>query len=60
MDKHSQYKYIQEYKKKAYDRILIEVPKGTKDKWKAIAADHEQSLQAYIKQAVEDRIENGC
>lgn len=44
------------YNAKAYDRINFVVPKGKKDIIKAAAAAAGQSTNAYIVQAVRDRI----
>lgn len=41
------------YKQKAYDRIEINVPKGTKEVYKAQAAKRGLSLQAYIVSLIE-------
>ena len=40
------------YNNKAYDRIALSVPKGTKDAWKDRAAALELSLNAYIRMCV--------
>lgn len=45
------------YNAKAYDRINFIVPKGQKDIIKAAAEAAGQSTNAYIVQAVRDRIE---
>lgn len=36
------------YNKKAYDQILVTVPKGERDIYRAQAAAHGMSLNAYI------------
>lgn len=36
------------YRDKAYDRIEITVPKGDRDRWKAVAESKGMSLTAYI------------
>lgn len=41
------------YKQKAYDRIEINVSKGTKEVYKAQAAKRGLSLQAYIVSLIE-------
>ena len=41
------------YNAKAYDRILLAIPKGLKDEWKARAEENGESLTRYIMNAVE-------
>lgn len=41
------------YRAKAYDRIELQVPKGTRDRWRALAEAQGQSLTAYITACVE-------
>lgn len=41
------------YRDKAYDRIEITVPKGTRDRWRALAEQEGKSLTAYIVSRVE-------
>ncbi|MBQ9050592.1 MAG: hypothetical protein IJ126_08355 [Lachnospiraceae bacterium] len=57
MDKKEQYKYIQQYKKKNYARIVLELKPEEKEKWKEAAAAENKSLQSYIKDAVNAEIE---
>lgn len=40
--------YKNNYAKANYDRITLQVPKGTKEEWKALAADNGLSLNEYI------------
>lgn len=44
------------YNEKAYDRINIAVPKGMKDQIKAAAAAAGESVNGYIKTAVDTRM----
>lgn len=44
------------YNAKAYDRLYIVVPKGDKDKIKAAAEAAGQSVNAYILEAVQQRM----
>ena len=44
----SRSKYINTYVRNKYDRITLQVPKGTKEEWKALAADNGLSLNEYI------------
>lgn len=41
------------YRAKAYDRIELQVPKGTRDRWRALAEAESKSLTAYIVSRVE-------
>ncbi len=41
------------YRAKAYDRIELQVPKGTRDRWRALAEHEGKSLTAYIVSRVE-------
>ncbi len=41
------------YRAKAYDQINITVPKGTRDRWRALAEQEGKSLTAYIVSRVE-------
>ena len=41
------------YQAKAYDRIELQVPKGTRDRWRALAEQEGKSLNAYIVSRVE-------
>ena len=45
------------YNLKAYDRINTVVPKGDKDVIKAAADEAGQSVNAYILQAIEERMQ---
>ena len=44
----SRSKYINTYVRNKYDRITLQIPKGTKEEWKALAADNGLSLNEYI------------
>lgn len=41
------------YRAKAYDRIELQVPKGTRDRWRVLAEAEGKSLTAYIVSRVE-------
>lgn len=41
------------YRAKTYDRIELQVPKGTRDRWRALAEREGKSLTAYIVSRVE-------
>ena len=55
-DKSSAIKYNNEYNSKAYDRINFTLPKGEKDIVRAAADKAGQSVNAYIAQAIAERI----
>ena len=46
-------KATRKYRAKAYDRIELQVPKGTRDRWRALAEQEGKSLTAYIVSRVE-------
>lgn len=41
------------YRNKAYDRVEVTVPKGTKERWRTLAEQEGKSLNAYIVSRVE-------
>ena len=47
------------YNDKTYDRIEIVVPKGQKDVIKAYAAEHGESVNAFINRLIEQEMQNG-
>ena len=46
------------YNKKAYDSIMFRLPKGERDKIKAVAAEAGESLAGYIRKAIDMRIKD--
>lgn len=44
------------YNQKNYDRFILNLPKGEKERYKAIAEESGMSLSAYIIQAIEEKI----
>ena len=46
------------YNQKAYDRFILNLPKGEKERYKKIAESENMSLSAYIIQAIEEKISN--
>ena len=52
----NQNKYIQEYNKQNYDRVNLILPKGEKEKIKALAKKNGESINKYIITAIEQRI----
>ena len=53
----AQQKAVQKYVKKNYDRIELTVPKGQKDLFSQLATAAGESVNGYIKKAVEERIQ---
>lgn len=51
------YESIKRYQDKAYDRISIVFPKGHKDKMKEIAGRQGKSLNAFVVEAVNEKME---
>lgn len=49
----AQIKAKNKYRSKAYDMIQIATPKGTRDRWRALAEQEGKSLTAYIVSRVE-------
>lgn len=54
----AQQKAVHKYVKANYDRLELTVPKGFKDQIKAAAAAAGESVNGYIKTAVERRMES--
>lgn len=46
-----------EYDKKAYDHIHVQVPKGKKDVIKAFADSKGKSLNGFVNDAIDEKIE---
>lgn len=44
------------YNQKNYDRFILNLPKGEKERYKDIAEKENMSLSAYIIQAIEEKI----
>ena len=53
MASEAQVRAAMKYRAKAYDRIELQVPKGTRDRWRALAEAEGKSLNAYIVSRVE-------
>lgn len=47
----------EKYNAKAYDRINIAIPKGEKDKIKAHAEHHGESLNGFVKRAIDETMQ---
>ena len=46
------YQSIKKYEDKAYDKILLRMPKGFKDILKAHADAHGESINGFVKRAI--------
>lgn len=53
MASEAQVRATMKYRAKAYDRIELQVSKGTRDRWRALAEQEGKSLTAYIVSRVE-------
>lgn len=53
----AQQKAVQKYVKNNYDRVVVTFPKGRRDEIKNAAAIAGESLNSYIKKAVDQRME---
>lgn len=48
---------VRKYNAKTYDRIELVVPKGDKDKIKAVAEQAGESVNSYINSAIQERMQ---
>jgi len=53
----AQQKAVAKYENKAYDKFLVRVPKGKKAEIQAHAESKGESLNGYVVQAVDERME---
>ena len=51
------YESIKRYEDKAYDKVLVRLPKGKKDIIKAHAEAHSESVNGFINRAIDEAIE---
>lgn len=51
-------KYKNDYQKEKYDRIIVNVPKGQRDKIKEIASQNGKSLNSYIVDLINSDLSN--
>jgi uncharacterized protein (DUF1778 family) len=58
-EKFDQIKYQNEFNKQKYDRISVMFPKGEKEIIKAAADQAGKSVNAYILEAVHEKMERG-
>lgn len=56
----AQQKAVHKYVKNNYDRIELTVPKGQKDIIKAAAESVGESLNTYVRNAIDQRMEQDC
>lgn len=57
MEKFDPVKYRNNYTAEKYDRLNVFLPKGERDELRQIAASCGQSLNAFVVQAINERIE---
>lgn len=50
--------YKNEFNRQNYDQVIIMIPKGSKEQWKAEAKRRNISLNAMVQQAVAQYIDN--
>ncbi len=53
----AQQKAVNKYVKNNYDRINVTFPKGRKDEIKSHAAEHGESVNAFINRAINETME---
>ena len=53
----AQQKAVNKYMSQNYDRINLMVPKGKKDTIKAHAESHGQSVNSFINEAIDEKME---
>lgn len=51
------YESIKKYEDKAYDKILLRLPKGRKEELKAHTESRGESVNGFINRAIENQIE---
>ncbi len=52
----AQQRAVQKYIKNNYDRVVLTLPKGKRDEIKQYAEMSDKSMNAYIVQAIEEKI----
>lgn len=55
----AQQRAVQKYVKNNYDRVVLTLPKGKRDEIKRYAEMSDKSMNAYIVQAIEEKISHG-
>lgn len=53
----AQQRAVQKYVKNNYDRVVLTLPKGKRDEIKRYAELDDKSMNAYIVQAIEEKIQ---
>lgn len=56
-DKSKAMAYINQYNAQKYDRVTTMLPKGEKDEVKAHAAAHGESVNEFIRRAIQETME---
>lgn len=51
------YESIKRYEDKAYDKVLVRLPKGTKENIQAHAEAHSESVNGFINRAITETME---
>ena len=51
------YENIKRYEDKAYDKVLVRLPKGTKENIQAHAEAHSESVNGFINRAITETME---
>lgn len=54
----AQQRAVQKYVKNNYDRVVLTLPKGKRDEVRVYADSLDMSLNAFIIQAIEEKISN--
>ena len=54
----AQQRAVQKYVKNNYDRVVLTLPKGKREKIKKYAEMEDKSMNAFIIQAIEEKISN--
>lgn len=50
------YESIKRYEDKAYDKVLVRMPKGRKDEIRARADAHGESINGFINSAIDEKM----
>ncbi|MEG1564428.1 MAG: Arc family DNA-binding protein [Bacteroides sp.] len=53
------YASIKRYEDKAYDKVLLRLPKGDKETIQAHAEAHSESMNGFINRAISETMERG-
>lgn len=53
----SQQKAVNKYMKENYDRVNLTMPKGKKEKVSSYAQEHGKSLNGYINEAIDEKMQ---